>query len=80
MARNNAMNQNQDLYEILQVHHAAEAEVIEAAYRGLVRMYHPDVNKSAEAHETTVRLNRALEVNAGDVWRDSTSAWVTRWS
>ena len=57
-----AMNQNEDLYEILQVHHAAEPEVIEAAYRRLLRMYHPDVNKTAQAHQITVRLNNAYEV------------------
>ena len=56
------MNENEDLYEILQVHHAAEPEVIEAAYRRLLRMYHPDVNKTSEAHEITVRLNAAYEV------------------
>ena len=55
------MNYAEDLYEILQVHHAAEPEVIEAAYRRLLRMYHPDVNKTPEAHEITVRLNTAYE-------------------
>ena len=55
------MNNAEDYYEILQVHHAAEPEVIEAAYRRLLRMYHPDVNKSAEAHDKTVQLNRAYE-------------------
>ena len=56
------MNGSEDLYEILQVHHAAEPEVIEAAYRRLLRMYHPDVNKTAQAHDITVRLNAAYEV------------------
>ena len=56
------MNISDDLYEILQVHHAAEAEVIEAAYKRLLRMYHPDVNTTADAHEYTVRLNRAFEI------------------
>ncbi len=31
-----------DLYEVLQVHPAAEPEVIRAAYRTLARKYHPD--------------------------------------
>jgi curved DNA-binding protein CbpA len=31
-----------DLYEVLQVHPRAEAEVIRAAYRTLARKYHPD--------------------------------------
>ena len=56
------MNSQEDLYEILQVHHSAEPEVIEAAYRRLLRMYHPDVNDTQEAHSVTVRLNRAYEV------------------
>jgi curved DNA-binding protein CbpA len=32
-----------DLYEVLQVHHRAEADVIRAAYRTLARKYHPDL-------------------------------------
>ena len=55
------MNSHEDLYEILQVHHFAESEVIEAAYKRLLRMYHPDVNRTSEAHNITVRLNRAYE-------------------
>ena len=56
------MNSQEDLYEILQVHNSAEPEVIEAAYRRRLRMYHPDVNDTQEAHSVTVRLNRAYEV------------------
>ena len=52
----------EDWYEILQVHESAEPEVIEAAHRRLLRMYHPEVNASQEAHEMTVRLNKANEV------------------
>ena len=51
-----------DMYEILQVHHAAEPEVVEAAYRRLARKYHPDVNKSAQAEGMMAALNRAYEV------------------
>ena len=50
------------LYEILQVHHAAEPEVVEAAYRRLARKYHPDVNKSSQAEGMMAALNRAYEV------------------
>ena len=56
------MPDQEDLYEVLQVHHAAEPEVIEAAYKRLLRMYHPDVNNSPEAHVATVRMNRAYEI------------------
>jgi curved DNA-binding protein CbpA len=36
-----------DLYEILQVSHRADIEVIRAAYRVLARRYHPDVGGDA---------------------------------
>ena len=55
------MTSGEDFYETLQVHHTAEPEVIEAAYRRLLHMYHPDVNATPEAHEMTVKLNRAYE-------------------
>jgi DnaJ-class molecular chaperone len=35
---------NKDYYKILQVDPSAEQEVIEAAYRRLARMYHPDIS------------------------------------
>ncbi len=56
------MPDTDDLYEILQVHHAAEPEVVEAAYRRLARKYHPDVNKSDQAEGMMAALNRAYEV------------------
>ena len=56
------MPNTDDLYEILQVHHAAEPEVIEAAYRRLARKYHPDVNKAPQAEGMMAALNRAYEV------------------
>ena len=56
------MPNTDDLYEILQVHHAAEPEVVEAAYRRLARKYHPDVNKSDQAEGMMAALNRAYEV------------------
>ena len=56
------MPNTDDLYEILQVHHAAEPEVVEAAYRRLARKYHPDVNKAAQAEGMMAALNRAYEV------------------
>ena len=40
-------------YDILRVHPSAEQDVIEAAYRRLLRLYHPDVNRSPEANEVT---------------------------
>lgn len=54
-----------DLYETLQVHERAIPEVIDKAYRVLVRKYHPDVHpadKRGWAHEKMSRLNLAYDV------------------
>lgn len=54
-----------DLYETLQVHERAIPEVIDRAYRVLVRKYHPDVHppeKRQWAHEKMSRLNVAYDV------------------
>lgn len=56
------MRDEEDLYAILQVHPTAEPEIVEAAYRRLARMYHPDVNKSPHAHAIMTRINRAYEI------------------
>ena len=56
------MRNTDDWYEILQVHESAEPEVIEAAYKRLVRKYHPDVSASPNATELTQRLNQAYAV------------------
>lgn len=57
-------NENIDLYAVLQVHPTAEPEIVDAAYRRLARMYHPDVNKAPGAHETMIRINLAYETLA----------------
>ena len=54
--------ENIDLYAVLQVHPTAEPEIVDAAYRRLARMYHPDVNKAHGAHETMIRINLAYEI------------------
>lgn len=56
------MPDNEDLYEILQVHPLALPEVIQAAYRRLAQLYHPDANPALESTELMSRLNRAYEV------------------
>jgi curved DNA-binding protein len=48
-------------YRILGVDPKATAEKIKAAYRKLARMYHPDVNKKAEAQQRFVELGEANE-------------------
>ena len=56
------MPDTDDLYEILQVHTTAHPDVIQAAYRCLAMLYHPDRNPSAEAAEMKKQLNRAYEI------------------
>ena len=49
-----------DLYEELEVSRAASVEVIEAAYKALVKRHHPDVSDSDDDHRIK-RLNVARE-------------------
>ncbi len=56
------MPETQDLYEILQVHPSAHPDVIDAAYRRLALLYHPDKNPSPEAAERMKRINLAYEI------------------
>ncbi|MBV9354323.1 MAG: DnaJ domain-containing protein [Chloroflexi bacterium] len=51
-----------DLYELLEVSPRASADVIQAAYRVLVRSHHPDVNATAEGAQRTRELNAAYQV------------------
>lgn len=51
-----------DYYNILQVHHKADPEIIMGAYRLLSKKYHPDVNKSYKAEEKMKRINIAYGV------------------
>lgn len=48
-------------WEVLGVKSDASLAEVKKAYRRLAGMFHPDVNKSEEAHERTVALNRAYE-------------------
>lgn len=56
------MSSAPDHYETLQVHPAAEPEVIQAAYRRLSLKYHPDVYRGADAHQRMALLNAAYAV------------------
>ncbi len=51
-----------DYYRVLQVHHDASQEVVEAAYRRLCKIYHPDVNHGPRALERMKEINEAYEV------------------
>lgn len=52
----------EDYYHILQVHHDAEHEVIEGAYKRLCKKYHPDINNNAQAESKIKKINAAYEV------------------
>ena len=49
-------------YQTLQVDRAASQEVIEAAYRRLAKMFHPDVNSSPDANQKMLAINEAYNV------------------
>src|SRR4051794_18160789 len=51
-----------DYYRILRVDPQAEPEVINAAYRKLAAMYHPDVDASPDAQARMVEINQAYGV------------------
>jgi DnaJ-domain-containing protein 1 len=51
-----------DYYAILQVHPLAEQEIVEAAYRRLMRKYHPDIISAAERNDPDVQ-RKAREIN-----------------
>ena len=51
-----------DLYALLEISPSARVEVIQAAYKVLVRTWHPDVNSSPEASQRIRDLNAAYGV------------------
>lgn len=53
---------DKDYYSILGVTPASEEVVIRAAYRALMRRYHPDADASAEAAERAREINEAYSV------------------
>lgn len=48
-------------WEVLGVKPDASQAEVKQAYRRLAGVFHPDINKSEEAHDRTVALNRAYE-------------------
>lgn len=51
-----------DHYKTLQVHPDASTEVVQAAYKRLSKMYHPDVCKDKDAQDIMSRINTAYAV------------------
>lgn len=56
------MPETENLYEILHLHPSAHPDVVQAAYRRLALLYHPDRNPSPEAAEMMTAVNRAYAV------------------
>ncbi len=55
-------NAPKDYYKILRVDPAAEKEIIDAAYKRLALMYHPDLDKSPNATRKFQEINDAYEI------------------
>jgi curved DNA-binding protein CbpA len=55
------MNPDRDAYEVLEVHPKAHQQVIQAAYRVLAALYHPDRDPSASATRRMTDLNAAYD-------------------
>jgi len=51
-----------DLYDILGVSRGASDSELKSAYRKLARQYHPDVNKSDDAHDKFTEIQKAYGI------------------
>lgn len=56
------MEEWKDYYKVLQVHHQAEPEVIEGAFKRLAKKYHPDVCGTNRSGEMMKAINEAYGV------------------
>jgi curved DNA-binding protein CbpA len=53
------MTLDRDAYEVLEVHPRAHQEVVQAAYRVLAALYHPDRDQSGASNQRMAELNAA---------------------
>lgn len=60
---------DQCLYDVLQVRHDAEPEVIRAAYQGLAKKYHPDRTGDERTTDRMREINLAYEVLSDPIRR-----------
>lgn len=51
-----------DYYKILCVRRDADQDDIRKSFRGLVKKWHPDLNKSSQAHNMIIEINEAYEI------------------
>lgn len=57
-----AADGDEDFYDVLQVGQTASNDEVKSAFRRLAQKWHPDLNASADAHQTFQRICRAYEV------------------
>lgn len=66
-----------DHYKTLQVHPDASTEVVQAAYKKLSKMYHPDVCKDRNAQDIMSRINTAYAIlNNEQKRREYHKSWL----
>lgn len=51
-----------DYYSTLNIHQGANLQEVKEAFRRLALQYHPDINKSIDAHDKFIELTEAYEV------------------
>jgi hypothetical protein len=56
------MSSDPDPYKVLGVDHAADPDVVGAAYRVLARLHHPDVSRDADAEARMAQINAAWSI------------------
>ena len=60
------MNSALNYYELLGISEIATKEEIKKAYKTQMKNWHPDINKSEEAPEMSIKLNEAKETLLDD--------------
>ena len=64
------MRNNLNFYDILEISPNASDEVIKAAYKALVKRYHPDSMTSGNQNKTMAQINEAYETLSDAVKRE----------
>lgn len=70
------MNNTINYYELLGVEKNASEEEIKRAYKSQMKVWHPDINKTANASEMSTKINTAKEVLLDPVKRAEYDAYL----